>query len=217
MARKPIYLEVGEYYHVYNRGVEKRDIVTDALDSHRFLRGLSEFNTEEPIGSLYENSFNKKEKVSMGRDALVEIVAYCLNPNHYHLLLKQIAVGGISEFMKRVGGGYASYFNSRHERSGTLFQGRYKVRHVKSNEYLLHLSAYINLNDRVHQLGGQTPKLVRSSWGEYVDKADELCRKDIILDQFKSVAGYKKYAEDSLKYILKKKEDDKELRNLFHE
>ena len=67
---------------------------------------------------------------------LVQIICYCLNPNHYHLLLKEIKDGGISEFMKRVGGGYTWYFNNKHKRSGTLFQGRFKSVHIKSNEQL---------------------------------------------------------------------------------
>ncbi len=134
---------VGEYYHLYNRGVEKRDIFIDNEDLNRFLKSLTEFNTVEPIGSIYEHSFGSPTPKSRSLK-LISIVAYCLNPNHYHLLVTPLKFGGIQKFMHRLGTGYTNYFNERYDRSGALFQGRYKDVHVSSNEQLLHLSAYIN-------------------------------------------------------------------------
>jgi len=197
-----------EFYHVYNRGVDKRIIFSDDYDVERFLQSMDEFNTLEPIGSIYENSFVKNRakntKSSSDQDHLVEFVAYCINPNHFHFILKQVADGGISRFMKSLGGGYAKYFNEKHKRSGTLFQGRFRAIHVDSNDYLLHLSSYVNLNDRVHKLGNPTSKLVksRSSWGEYLGNEENFCFKDIILDQFKDSKDYKSFAGKSLEGIL---------------
>ena len=117
------------------------------------------------------------------------------------MILEQLVEGGISEFMKRLGGGYTGYFNQKHDRNGSLFQGVFKDVHIDSNEYLLHVSAYVNLNDRVHQLGGETPKLVKSlsSWEEFTDnKVKGVCEKDIILEQFKNIDKYKKFALSSL-------------------
>ncbi|MBU1247019.1 hypothetical protein KJ973_02070, partial [Patescibacteria group bacterium] len=100
---------------------------------------------------------------------------------------------------------------------GVLFQGVFKSTHIDSNEYLLHVSAYVNLNNKIHPLRGETPKwVVMSSWGEYIgnkqnkqDKQNDqydFCEKDIVLGQFKNNQEYKKFAESSLKDIRENKE-----------
>jgi putative transposase len=219
--RKPT-LTNGEYYHVYNRGVEKRSIFQDEDDFARFLQSLIEFNTLEPIGSLYENSFQKK--LQLGRsasklsDRLVDIVCYCLNSNHYHCILRQLVDGGISTFMHRVGGGFTKHFNIKYKRTGVLFEGKFKAVHIESNTQLLHTSAYVNLNNKVHRLGRSASKVSKSSWDEYVGRgAEEMCEKNIILRQFKGKAEYKSFATDSLKDILDNKVRRRELQNLLIE
>lgn len=209
-----------EHYHVYNRGVDKRIVFVDEYDIKRFFQSMVEFNVVDPIGSIYERSFLKLGgETPKLRKKLVNIVAYCLNPNHFHLILEQVVDGGISEFMKRLGG-YTSYFNNRYKRSGVLFQGVFKSVHIDSNEYLLHVSSYVNLNDRVHQLGGFTPKLVKSmsSWEEYTNKKIKgICKKDIVLGQFENVGAYKKFALSSLETIIKRKADLKDIADFLLE
>lgn len=203
----------GEFYHIYNRGVDKRIIFSDQDDVARFLQSMNEFNTLEPIGSIYENSFAKgqlgSETPKLEETKLVNFVAYCLNPNHFHFILEQVAENGISKFMQRLGGGYTNYFNEKEERSGALFQGVFKSIHINSNEYLLYLSAYVNLNDKAHQLGSETPKLVKSisSWNEYTDMETKngFCTKDIILGQFSDRRKYEKFARSALESIIMKK------------
>ena len=201
----------GEYYHIYNCGTDKRSITEDVKDIERFIQSLEFFNSKEPIISLREIIVDHSNKKSVSViDPLVEIICYCLNPNHYHFLLKEIHEGGISEFMKRLNGGYTWYFNNKHKRSGALFQGTFKSVHIKSNEQLLHVSAYINLNDKVHKISGLTAGKVRSSWNEYVGNSNSsknICKKEIILGQFKSIKEYKSFAESSLKQILRLKKD----------
>ncbi len=205
----------GEFYHIYNRGTDKRIIFSDQDDLGRFFQGMREFNSLEPIGSLYEKTFADKKfggKASKLAESnkLVNFVAYCLNPNHFHFILKQIEEDGISKFMQRLGTGYAVYFNEKYNRNGALFQGKFKAIHIDSNEYLLHLSVYVNLNDRVHKLGGKASKFMNSesSFGEYIDGVDnQFCKKDIVLGQFKNVEEYKTFAKKSLKNILEKRYD----------
>lgn len=85
----------GEFYHIFNRGVEKRNIFLDKTDFERFLKSIEEFNTIKPIGSLYENSFLKNKLGSRTtKSRLVNVVCYCLNPNHYHFILEQRSEGG---------------------------------------------------------------------------------------------------------------------------
>ena len=178
----------------------------------RFYKSLEEFNSVDPIGSMYENSFRKDEDV----EKLVHVVCYCLNWNHYHLILEELREGGISEFMKRLGGGYTWHYNNKYKRSGSLFQGRYKSVHINTNEYLLHVSVYVNLNNRVHaKLGGSTaklPELYKSSWGEYIKTDSEgICEKEIILSQFKNYKEYKIFAEKTFPNIVDRKAMQAEL------
>ncbi|MEK7652750.1 MAG: transposase [Patescibacteria group bacterium] len=208
----------GEYYHIFNRGVDKRKIFSDKYDLQRFFQSMKEFNTVEPIGSIYENSFNKdKDKnhqLGSSASKLVGFVCYCLNPNHYHFILKQVSERGIEKFMHRLGTGYTKYFNNKHKRSGSLFQGRFKAVYIDSNEQLLYVSSYVNLNSKVHQLGSSASKLWKSSWDEYVGESKEnFCKKDIILEQFKNTNEYKKYALESLEIIRENKEEKEEEEN----
>ena len=218
MNREPF--ATGEYYHIYNRGVDKRVTFVNHYDIDRFFQSLKIFNSVKPIGSLYEKSFelNKKSGAKSNKP-LVNIICYCLNPNHYHLILEQLVERGISEFMKRVNGGYTWYFNNRHKRSGTLFQGVFKSKLIKNNDYLLHLSAYVNLNNRVHQLGGETAKLSKSSFNEYMKKikGESICKTDVILNQFKGPKDYKKFCHEALDAMVEKKIEDKELELLLLE
>ncbi|MBU1159735.1 transposase [Patescibacteria group bacterium] len=196
----------GKFYHIYNRGVDKRNIFEDYEDLERFFESMREFNTVEPIGSLFEKSFNDPIAKNKKNKPLVNFIAFCLNKNHYHFILEQVIDNGISEFMKRLGG-YTWYFNNKHGRSGSLFQGTFKSIHIDSNEYLLHLSVYVNLNNKIHKLGGLTAK---SSWEEYTSEYnDSFCKKDIILGQFKDSSEYKQFAESSLESIRERKEMEK--------
>ncbi len=209
MPNRSIKFTEGEYYHVYNRGVDKRDIFSNNEDFSRFLKCLDVLNTKDPIGSLYEYSFIEKSKLGSRTPKLVNIVCFCLNPNHYHLLLKQVGDRGISKFMQRLGTAHSNYFNEKYKRSGALFQGKFKAIHVDSNEYLLHLSAYINLNFDVHsKWRGKEKSATYSSWDEYCGKSSKsLCNKKIILEQFSSVEEYKLFALDALTDIKERKDD----------
>lgn len=205
---RKIELALGEYYHVFNRGVDKRDIFLDWNDIKRFYQSMEEFNVIDPIGSIYENSFRKDKlgnRISK-QEKLVDFICYCLNPNHYHFILKQLADRGIEKFMHRLGIGYTKYFNEKCNRSGVLFQGAFKAEHVSSNTYLLHLSAYVSLNNKVHKLGNSVSK---SSWKEYMTNKNSICDKDVILGEFKNIQEYKTFALNSLRGIRERKELEK--------
>ncbi len=211
MAKRKTAFVVGEFYHLFNRGADKRIIFPKEDDIKRFFNSMSEFNTLKPIGSIYENSFRQSGRPTPTSRKLVNFIAYCLNPNHYHFLLEQVAEKGIEKFMQRLGTGYTNYFNNKYHRTGVLFQGKFKAVHVDSNEYLLHLSAYVNLNAQVHSLGSQASKLVKSwsSWEEYLGESKrakgDFCSRGIILDQFKNKKEYKLFAESSLEDILERR------------
>ena len=139
----------GEIYHVYNRGVEKRKTFMDNEDRERFVRSLFVFNDQNP----YHNFKKQQGKFEVGlrieedmREALVEILAFVLMPNHFHIMVKQITGNGITEFMRKLGTGYTNAFNIKYKRVGPLFQGKYKIAHVKTDRHLLYLPYYIHLN-----------------------------------------------------------------------
>ena len=118
----------GKYYHIFNRGVDKRDVFLDEGDYVRFLKSLKEFNQVDPIGSLYEKAHkekivspssvagfqspigNWKPKEGSQKESLVELICYCLNPNHFHFILRQLTERGISKFMQKLGMGYTKLF-----------------------------------------------------------------------------------------------------------
>ncbi len=219
----------GEFYHIYNRGNNKRPIFINPFYLKRFLQSMIEFNVEGPIGSIYANSFKKDPQLSgsatklAGRSMaksgrIVDLVCYCLNFNHFHFLIRQVKKDGITKFMHKLGTGYTQYFNEKNKSSGGLFQGKFKAIHIDSNDYLLHLSAYINLNNKTHQLSGSATKLHKSSWDEYVGNepaADQLCRKEIILSQFKNRLEYENFASETLANIRERKDMDKSLELLL--
>ncbi|MFH1956185.1 MAG: transposase [Patescibacteria group bacterium] len=198
-----------EYYHIFNRGVDKREIFSEYEDLSRFFQSMDEFNIIDPIGSIFENSFRKIERPVSENERLVNFVCYCLNSNHYHFILKQASDKGIEKFMQRLGNGYTKYFNNKYSRNGSLFQGTYKSVHINSNEYLLHLSVYVNLNNKIHQLGHLMSKS-KSSWEEYLNpSANGFCEKDIVLGQFNNLSEYQGFAESSLGNIKERKELEK--------
>jgi putative transposase len=149
MAMRLVEFVEEEFYHIYNRGTDKRTLFRDDTDRHRFLKLLFISNSVESINVrniLRKNS----EPYTFDRGApLVNIGAYCLMPNHFHILLTPCLEEGISKFMHKLCTGYSMYFNKRYNRTGTLLEGRFKSKWADSDEYLKYLYAYIHLNPRV--------------------------------------------------------------------
>ena len=146
---KPQFVE-NEIYHIYNRGVEKRDIFLNENDYLRFIQGLYEFNDENSVTLQACQKFKERGLIpifsNIEKMPLVEVLAFCLMPNHYHLLLRQLVENGIPLFMQKLGSGYAGYFNLVYKRVGSLFQGTYKARHINNDAYYKIILLYIHLN-----------------------------------------------------------------------
>ncbi len=140
----------GGYYHIYNRGVEKRDIFLDEQDYKVFL-GYMKFYLEppdlqgqalkDPEGKVISPSREPKNYSSQ-----IELLSYCLMPNHFHLLIKQSTNRGIAEFMQSLVLKYVLYFNKKYKRVGGLFQGRYKTVLIETEEQFVYVSKYIHRN-----------------------------------------------------------------------
>jgi putative transposase len=198
-----------EYYHIYNRGVDKRNIFTNDHDYKRFFKIMQEFNCEDPIGSLYEKYLREKNaKMEIESPPIVEIVAYCLNPNHFHFILKQIGEKGIEKFMQKIGIGYSMYFNKKYSRSGSLFQGKFKSSHIESTGQLLRLSVYVNCNSEIHKIHS-AKNYPWCSFSEYISKdTGGICKKEIITNQFRSEEDYNTYTSENIIDFQREKENE---------
>jgi len=210
----------GEYYHIYNRGVDKRDVFSDDADYRRFLLCMILLNDEQD--ALMEQWRNLKKdnagfqlaefrRLSL-RKPLVDFSAYCLNSNHYHFVLRQLEDDGIKKFMHRLGTAHTMYFNKKYKRSGALFQGTFKAIHIDSNDYLLLLSAYVNKNHFIHGFGDGDWKY--SSLAEYGDPRSaiiDVCNTDSILGQFEDSSEYLEFVGGNAMFFKEKKDTEKYL------
>lgn len=145
------------FYHLYNRGVEKRDIFLDEQDYAVFLHYLKKYlDSTVPFGIGSDPHPLSSE---------IDLFAFCLISNHFHLLARQKSINGITKLIRAVCTNYVMYFNKKYERVGTLFQGKYKAVLIENDSYLLHLSRYIHLNP----YPGSDPKIYRySSYSYYL-------------------------------------------------
>jgi len=130
------------FYHIYNRGVEKRTIFQNEKDYRTFLEILIYYLVPDKKWPVEIFSRKPQVKISHG----VSLLCFCLMPNHFHLLLKQKKNDGIKSLMHATGITYSKYFNKKYDRVGSLFQGRFKAKLIETDDYLLQLSKYIHLN-----------------------------------------------------------------------
>lgn len=178
------------YYHIYNRGVEKRDIFLDEQDYLVFLSYLKQYLKQEKGSDPHTLALE------------IDLIAFCLMPNHYHLLVKQKTINGITKLTRAVCTNYVMYFNKKYDRVGTLFQGKYKAALVDNDSYILHLSRYIHLNP----YPGSDPKSYPySSYSYYLgDKKANWLRFEDIRKNFKTAKrigpndyfSYQSFVED---------------------
>ena len=189
----------GEYYHIFNRGVAKMDIFKNSYDFQRFLKTMLYYQIlgPKPRFSLFTPTTNTLDK----NKKIVEIICYCLMPNHFHFLLKQLIDGGITEFISKLSNSFTKYFNTKRRRVGPLLQGEFKSVLIESNEQLLHLSRYIHLNPSVSGLVENLEEYPYSSYPEYIGlNTQQICTKEIILNQFKSPKHYQQFVLNQESY-----------------
>ncbi len=207
-----------EFYHIYNRGTEKRITFSGRVDYERFLALLYLCNSKENIHLNNYPGLSLAERLSLERtDSIVNICAYCLMPNHFHLILQEKEKGGISRFMQKVTTGYTMYFNKRNERTGALFQGKFKATYAKKDEYLKYLISYIHLNPikiidpkwkengikNKRRAGNFLDQYFYSSYLDYCGKKrleEKIINKAALPKYFGSVNNFKATTRDWLEY-----------------
>ncbi|MCA9996714.1 MAG: transposase [Anaerolineales bacterium] len=165
----------GHYYHIYNRGVERRPIFLNDRNWGFFIQRLRHYFA----------------------DGVVDMIAYCLMPNHYHLLVHVLCEDFGRSVMQPFSTSYTKAINQEQSRVGSLFQGRYKGQMVDKNAYLVHLSRYIHRNPVAAGLASHPADWAFSSYRDYVGlRNGTLPKPGIVLEQFASVAAYAAYVEE---------------------
>jgi putative transposase len=200
----------GEYYHIYNRGINKQTIFHDRADYARFLFLVLYFQSAKTfynIGRIVSGYIKQRLFLITTRDfeeiircRSLELIAFCIMPNHFHLIIKEGGEGNVAKYMHRVLGGYSRYYNAKYKTSGHLFQSEYKSVLIENNTQLLYLTAYIHRNPRV--LPEWYKKEAEYEWSSYQDyigvsRYADLLEQRIILDQFDSKEKYYEFVESS--------------------
>lgn len=197
--------ETGEIYHVYNRGVDKRKIYMDEKDYLRFIHDVWEFNDSNPVLNVDNRTttIGVQLQYVRPRESVVEILAFCLMPNHFHLMLRQVVDGGIPLFMQKLGTGYTNSFNLKYKRTGSLFQGRYKFVHLSRQAHLLYLPHYIHMNPLKLVPHPTLESLRQYRWSSFLDYSGtknypSLIEKDFLLDLY---GGEREYLKDLKEWV----------------
>lgn len=176
------------FYHVFNRGVEKRVIFIDNQDYRYFLGLLERYLSSE-------QAIDKTGRTLPNYSKEIELLAYCLMPNHIHLLLYQIKNDSMQRFMKSLCTSYSMYFNRKYKRVGKLFQGRYKAVLIDEEGYFTHISRYIHLNPL--DIGADYKSYEYSSLSNWVGKnTNNWLKPEKGLAQFDQPSSYMSFLED---------------------
>ncbi len=227
-----------EFYHIYNRGVEKRDVFLDNKDYFRFIHDLFEFNDEAlalNLGYHLTRQTRRTRRKTIGvqlqyiekrepRKPLVNILTFSQMPNHYHLILSQKKDNGIVRFMQKLGTGYTNYFNIRQERVGPLFQGRFRAVHINREEHLQYLVYYIHFNcldliepdwrqGKIQDYQKAIKFLNSYRWSghlDYIGKKNfpSVTQREFLLDIFGGAENYQKKIKKWLQEISKIRDRD---------
>lgn len=211
MPARKVPLVTNEIYHIINRGNASVPIFKDKYDYRKFVQTFCYYQNNNPpirfskIKNLTLPEKNKLfNKLNKQRNFLVEFVAYCLMPNHYHFILKQTKNKGILNFIRLSMNSYSRYFNTKYKRKGGLFEGRFKAIRIETNPQLLHLSRYIHLNPYSSFLVKDFKNLFSypfSSLPEYLEfSKSKICNKEIVLNQFSNPKKYKKFVLNHADY-----------------
>lgn len=188
MPRRELPFRAGEYYHLYNRGNNRQPIYFERDNYLFFLRKLTQYVAGSNCTPAACGS--RGVLAARGGGPTAEVIAFCLMPNHYHLLV-HLRCDEFSDAMQSFGQSYTNAINKRQKRVGSLFQGRFQARHVDDDCYLLHLSRYIHLNPVVAGLVKTPEAWEFSSYREYAGlRGGSLARPEIVLNQF---AGHVEY------------------------
>lgn len=209
MPYRKIPIASGEIYHVFNRSVAKQPIFLYDRDYQRAIEVIKFYRHKDlPLRFSHYNRLPLEQKGQIGNlieesPVVIEILAFCLMPNHLHFLLKSLTEDGIIKFMSNLQNSYAKYFNIKHERTGTLFQPMFKAVRIESDEQLIHVCRYIHLNPVTAYLVKTIEDLENYPWSSYIYYLSDslsFISKELILSFFKNLKEFKKFTADQVDY-----------------
>ncbi|MFC1727763.1 transposase [Patescibacteria group bacterium] len=210
MPGRKIPLVTDQFYHVFNRGIDHRLTFINKKDYSRALVTLGYYQFVYPpmkLSRYLQLSVKRRKNVLIRKDRkekkLVAIIAYCLMPNHYHLLVKQLSDGGISRFMSNLQNSYTRFFNVKNERVGPLFLDQFKAVRIETDEQLVHVSRYIHLNPFSSFIVKKIDNLkdyFGSSLSEYLNNQEGICEKDILLSFYNNLSEMKEFIWNQADY-----------------
>ncbi len=195
-----------EHYHLFNRGVDGKNIFIDDQDKARFIFLITHLQSPARVLNIswYTKNFIKKNSFKINDDKIqeilkgrsVELLAFAIMSNHFHLLVKNKKDDILSVYMHRVLTAYGKYFNTKYNKKGHVFEGPFGAKRIKDNNQLLHLSAYIHKNPKdIEEWKNDYEKYPWSSYQDYIssNRWNELISTDLILQQFKNQTKYKEF------------------------
>lgn len=211
MPGRRVVLATGEHYHLFNRGNAYQPTFLNNRDYQRFSTTLEYYHYPSPPLRLSKYLLMAKEErakliLNLKRkgDLIVEIICFCLMPNHFHLLVKQSQEKGISRFMGLLQNSYTKYFNVKRKRVGSVFQGQFKAVRIETDEQLIHLSRYIHLNPHSSFLVKSKAELKTYPWSSFPDylgkEKHTFLKKKLITDFFKNTSDYRKFVFNQADY-----------------
>lgn len=198
-----------EVYHVFNRSIARLPIfiertdyerVLDLVNYYRFNRPPLRFSHYKRLSIEQKAEFEKSFMIN--ENSMLKILAYCIMPNHFHFLLQPKKDNAVSDFMRNLQNSYSKYFNTKRERTGSLFQFMFKAVRMETDQQLLHVSRYIHLNPVTSYLR-EIKDLEAYEWSsfkDYVFNNSSFVNREMVLANFKSKQEYKKFVFDQAEY-----------------
>ncbi len=217
MPYRKVPLVNGRVYHILNKSIAGYEIFNSYDNKERMLKAIIYYTLKNVPSKLSRFLKDKSDSflidvinfVKSEAEKNVEIIAWCLMPTHYHLILKQLKDNGIVDFATSIQKGYTEFFNLKHNRKGPLWEGRFKSILVDKDEYLIHLTRYIHLNPVTAGLVDDPKDWQFSSYREYLNlipEDEKICDFSSVLDIDNS---YEKFVKDRIGY-------QRELANIKH-
>lgn len=210
MPARTVPLVNNQFYHVYNRGINKQPIFREIKDYRRAIELIKFYQYSHPPlrYSKYQLlSLDRKQefwKITAKSPKLVSINSYCLMPNHFHLSAEQQTDNGISKYLSNFQNSYTKYFNTKHNRTGPLLQGQFKAVRIEDDNQLLHVNRYIHLNPYSSFIVKNIDDILTYPWSSiqeyFKTTVNNICEKDIILSNFKNTNEYKSFILDQADY-----------------
>lgn len=224
MPRRKVIIRTDEVYHVYNRSIARQPILTGSKECQRFLELIDYYRFEQPgLRFSHFNRLQRDQKSAFLQSlyntgiSIVDVYAFSIMPNHFHILAKQLVDDGIKTFVSLLQNSYAKYYNTKFDRFGSIWQEMFKAVRIETDEQFLHVSRYIHINPLTEFIISNPEELVTyplTSFTDYMGKRNRIfVNKAPLLEHFNSIQSLKTFTFDNVEY----QRSLREIKHLLHE